>query len=398
MDTNERLEVAQDSARGWAIAVLGLVILTLVWGFIFTFTVYADPLATAYDLSSFQTSSIFSIMTASFFVAGGGLGLLIARLPLRPVVAIVAVGLAVAIAMLQFVSSYAGVIVAFVLVGTTGGTMFVIVTALVPQWFDVYQGRAMGVAMTGNGLGILVLPPAWLWLLERTHLRMAFAVVGGITVASFLLASPLYRRPPGIRAAAATTVDLAWIRKALADRTLRVAIMGFAIMWSWYFVLSADLVDILTSAGIERSVAATAFGIVGGISVVTRILSGSLADRLGLRVTFTTGVGFAAVAVLSLIWVDSLIGMYVVLAVFGFSLGAIATLFSPIILGKFGHENAVAIIGLFTVFESITAFFVPVAVGFLVQVTGGYDLPLVLLAAVTLLGVGLFHWATKPSR
>ena len=393
MEMDTRREAALDSTTAWAIAFLGLLILTLVWGFIFTFTVYADTLATTYGLSSFQTSSVFSIMTAAFFVVGGGLGLLIARLPLRPVVATVAVGLALAFGALQVVSTYLGVIVAFVLIGTTGGTIFVIITALVPQWFDVYQGRAMGVAMTGNGLGVLVLPPVWLWLLERTDLRLAFAIVGGVTVATCLLASLLYRRPPGVRTA--TTVDLAWIRNALANRTFLVAISGFALMWSWYFALSADLVGILTSTGFERSIAATAFGIVGGISVFTRIISGSLADRFGLRAILTVGVGFAAVALLGLIWVDTLARMYITLAVFGFGLGAVATLFSPIILGSFGSENAVAIIGLFTMFEATTAFLVPVGVGALVQLTGGYDLPLAVLAAVSLLGVGMFYWATK---
>lgn len=394
---NDDRNPSLDSAESWVIAVFGMVILTLVWGVIFTFTVYADQLREAYGLSAFRTSAVFSITTAAFFVAGGSLGVVIARFPLRPVVVAVGLLFGLGIGALQFVSSYLGVVVAFGLIGTAGGTTFVIVTALVPQWFDAYQGRATGVAMIGNGLGVLVLPYAWLWLFDRTDVRGAFAVVGGATVAVILAASLFYRRPPGVGPAAKSPIDATWLRSQLADRRFRVALAGFALMWSWYFVLSAGLVEILTTSGIARSVAVTAFGTIGGISVLTRVVSGALADRVGLRSTLTGSVGLAAAAVFALILTETVPAMYVTLAVFGFSLGAIATLFPPVILGKFGPENAVAIVGLFTIAESTTAFLAPVGVDGLVVLTGGHAIPLALLGVVTLVGVGMFHWGTRPA-
>jgi len=383
-----------DSVESWIIATLGSVLLTLVWGMIFTFTVYAGALEGAFGLAPYPTTSVFSVTTGAFFVAGGAMGVVISRLPLRPVVAAVGVGLGAGVGLLQAVTSYWGVVLAFGAIGTAGGTGFVIVTSLVPQWFDVYEGRAMGLAMVGNGLGVLLLPFVWLWLFERTDVRGAFAVVGGLTAGAFLVASLVYRRPPGSAPAAAASIDVDWLRSNLADRQFVLAIVGFSLIWGWYHVLSAGLVDILATSGIARSVAATAFGVLGGISVLTRVVSGALADRLGLRPTLTGSVALAGLAVLALLRTDTHAEMYIVLVAFGFGLGAVATLYSPILIDAFGRENAVAVVGIFTIAEAPSAFLMPIVVDSLAPATGGYTVPLTLVGAATLAGAAMFHWGT----
>ncbi|MFC6873025.1 MFS transporter [Halobellus marinus] len=389
---------ALDSLTSWLIVALGLVILVLDWGLVFTFTVYSEALAEAFGLSGLRVSSVFSITIAVFYIAGGLIGVVIARLPLRPVVATAGGVFAIAIGLLQITGSYLGLAATFALIGMTGGTMFVVVISLVPQWFDQYQGRAMGITMTGNGLGIFVLPPVWVWLLERTDIRGAFVVVGGVTVAVILLASLLYHRPPGQESTHASPMDTTWLRTNLTDLPFLAALAGFALLWSWYFVLSADLVGILTANGIGRTVAATAFGIVGGVSVAARVASGEFADRIGMRVTLTTGVVLASLSMGVLPLVSSPLPMYVLLVLFGVGLGAIAPLFSPIIIERFGPTNATAIVGIFTVAEASTAFSVPIVLNVLTEATGSYAPPLILIGGATLLGAGLFYWGTVPGR
>ncbi|WP_049987465.1 MFS transporter [Halobellus rufus] len=387
-------DTALDSLTSWLVALLGMVLLVLIWGMIFTFTVYSQPIEAAFGLSSLRVSSVFSITTATFYIAGGAIGVVISRAPLRPVVAVSGLVFAIAAGLLEVVSSYPGVLLAFALLGTAGGTIFVVVVSLVPQWFDEYQGRAMGVTMIGNGLGVFVLPPVWVFLLERMSITEAFVVVGWGTAAVILLSSLLYRRPPGVRAAASTPVDTAWLRARLTDRAFLAAIAGFALLWSWYFVLSADFVGILTENGIGRTVAATAFGIVGGISVVTRVAGGAVADRLGLRVTMTAGVVFAAIGMGGLPLATTTLAMYVLLAFFGVGLGVAASLFSPIILERFGATNATAIIGVFTIAEATTAISIPLLLNVLRDLSGGYTVPLVVVTALTLLGAALFYRGT----
>ena len=390
-------ESALDSVTGWLIVGVGVCLLILVWGAIFTFTVYAEELGAAFDLSSFHVSSIFSITTAAFFVAGGTIGVFIAQISLRPVVAAVGVTLGVAVGLLQIVSSYAGLVVVFGLIGAAGGTAFIVVISLVPQWFDVYQGRAMGITLSGSGLGILLLPFVWLWLFERTDIRGAFAVVGGGAVAVVLLASLIYKRPPGTSLDETSPVGVGWVRSRLTDARFQSSVAGFALLWSWYFVLSSELVDVLTVTGVDRTVATAAFGTIGGISVFTRVVSGIIADHIGMRVTLTAGVALAALGLFLLPGADARPLLYATLVVFGIGLGAIAALFSPIIIRQFGPENATAVVGLFTIAEASTAFLAPIGFNALVEVTGGYVLPLLALMCVTLAGAGLFYWGTDPA-
>ncbi|MFD1600914.1 MFS transporter [Halobellus rarus] len=387
---------ALDSLTSWLIVALGVLLLVLVWGIVFTFTVYSQALESAFGLTSLRVSSVFSITTAAFYVAGGAIGVVIARVPLRPVVAAAGVVFATAVALLQVSASYPGLVLAFGLLGTAGGTVFVVVISLVPQWFDEYQGRAMGVTMTGNGLGVFALPPVWLWLLERTSIRGAFVVVGGATVGVILLASLLYRRPPGRRGTDVSPVDSTWLRSNLTDRAFLASLAGFALIWSWYFVLSADFVGILTENGIRRTLAATAFGIVGGVSVAARVASGEFADRIGMRVTLAAGVALAALGMVALPLVTTPLPMYALLVCFGVGLGAVAPLFSPIIIERFGPANATAIVGIFTVAEATTAFSIPIVLNVLTGITGGYAPPLVLIGGLTLLGAWLFYRGTAP--
>ena len=387
---------ALDSLTSWLIVALGVILLVLIWGIVFTFTVYSQALGSAFGLTSLRVSSIFSITTAAFYVAGGAIGVVVARVRLRPVVAVAGAVFAVAVGLVQITASYAGVVLAFGLLGTAGGAMFVVVISLVPQWFEEYQGRAMGITMTGNGLGVFVLPPVWVWLLDRTSIRGAFLVVGGATAAVILLASLLYRRPPGRRGTNVSPVDAAWLRSNLTDPAFLAALAGFALIWSWYFVLSADFVGVLTANGIRRTLAATAFGIVGGVSVAARVASGEFADRIGMRVTLTAGVVLAALGMGALPLVTTPLPMYVLVVCFGVGLGAVAPLFSPIIIERFGPANATAIVGIFTVAEATTAFSIPIALNVLREFTGGYAPPLVLIAGLTLLGAALFYRGTAP--
>jgi len=103
-------EAALDSARGWVIVTLGVCMLTLIWGIVFTFTVYADRLAATFGLTAVQVSSVFSTTSAALLAIGGLFGVFAARVTLRPVLALVAAGLAVSIALLQIADSFAGVV------------------------------------------------------------------------------------------------------------------------------------------------------------------------------------------------------------------------------------------------------------------------------------------------
>jgi MFS family permease len=390
-------EEAIDSTRSWLLVALGVCMLTTIWGTLFTFTVYASRLSEAFGLSGLQGSSLFSITTAVFLISGGVFGVVAARFPLRPVVAAAGVGLAVVAAGVQVVDSYAGVLVVFALLGMAAGTVFIVVVSLVPQWFDAYEGSAMGVTLSGNGLGVLTFPFVWLWLFDHTEFRFAFAAVTGVAALVVLVLSLIYRRPPG-GSIDAPDVDSEWLRWRVGDRRFLVATIGYALLWAWYYVLSSQIVDILTTNGIDATVAAGAFGIVGGVSIVARVGGGFVGDRVGQRDVFAACVILAAACVVVLPVIGSRLPLYVVLVGFGIGNGTLAALWSPIVLNRFGTENATATVGLLNTAIAGSAFLAPLAVSALHGITGSYTSPLVALGVVTVAGVALFYWGTASEQ
>jgi MFS family permease len=156
-------------------------------------------------------------------------------------------------------------------------------------------------------------------------------------------------------------------------------------------------VDILAEAGIARTVAATAFGLVGGVSVVSRVASGGVADLVGARVTFASGVVVAAAGLVVLAFTATPVTMYASLVTFGAGLGAIAALYAPIVIRAFGRENATAVTGVFTFCSATAGFLAPLVVDALAAVVGSYTLPLVSLGAFTVVGAWLFYWGTDPT-
>ncbi|MBV0926009.1 MFS transporter [Halomicroarcula limicola] len=393
-ETSTAREEALDSAQGWLIVGLGICLLTAIWGAVFTFTVYADRLAATFGLSSLQVSSVFSITTAFFLLIGGLFGVFAARFSLRPILAAVGVGLVAATALLQIVTSYAGVVVAFALLGTAGGTAFTIVVSLAPQWFDIHEGLATSVTMTGIGLGPLLLPFVWLRLFDRTSLRPAFAIVIGVTAVLVFVSSLVYHRPPR-ESQSAATVDTAWLRARIGDRRFLSTALGFALAFSWYYVLSAHLVEILTANGIDVRVAAAGLSVIGGVSVFTRIGGGIVGDRVGQRETFVASVVLAGLCTFAFPFARSNLLLYLVLFGFGVALGPLASLWSPIILTRFGSENATATVGLINIAVAGSAFLAPLVVSAIRNATGGSVLPFVVLGASIVLGAGLFHWGTN---
>ncbi|MFC4986577.1 MFS transporter [Saliphagus infecundisoli] len=372
--------------------------LTMIWGTVFTFTVYADQLAAAFALTALQVSSVFSITAAVFLTVGGIFGIFAARFSLRPVLVLIGFGLAMTVVLLQVVDSYLGVVTTFTLLGTAGGTAFTVIVSLAPQWFETHQGLATSITMTGVGFGPLVLPFAWLWLLDGTGFRTAFAVVVGVTTLVVLVSSLVYRRPID-RSKNARPVDGTWLRARVGDPRFQSAAIGFPLVFVWFHVLSAHLVDILTTNSIGLEVAAVGISVISGVSVVSRIGGGFVGDRLGQRETFLTSVGLASVCAIVLPFArSSLLVVVVVLAGFGVALGPLASLWSPIILTRFGHENATATVGLLNITMGGFAFVVPLAIGMLYRVTGGYAVPLVTLGVGTVLGGVLFRWGTNGRR
>jgi MFS family permease len=385
-----------DSRYGWVIVGMSFALLFFIWGIVFTFTVYSGAFTGEFDLSRVAASTVYSTGLLGFFVGGGVTGIVTAFVRLRPVLVVTAGLLAVGLVVFQAVTTFAGLALAFVCMGTAMGGTFVLVLGLVPQWFERRSGLAMGLTQAGAGSGLLVMPLAWRWLLARTELQVAFLGVGGVLLVLVLVAATVFRRPQEYTTddgSVVSVVDREWLLGTLDQWRFWAAFAGLGLIFTWYFVLSDQLVDVLTAADIGVGIASAAFGLIGGVSIVSRVGSGIVADWQTPRVTLAICTGLVVVGNLLLLQRSVPVLMYAAIGCFGIGYGGIAALYSPILVRSFSPENAATVIGLFVLSEGLFGFVTPPAASLLVGIYG-YDALLVAIAVLTALGSLSFWFGT----
>jgi len=155
----------------------------------------------------------------------------------------------------------------------------------IAAWFDRRRGLALGIAMSGVGLGGFVMPQLAQVLIDRVGWRGAYPLLGLLTLAiAFPLVALWIREPrPGEgERRAVTMADLPGLTARDAARTRHFWLMGAA-----FFLVAiaingtvAHVVPLLTDHGISAASAAATMGIFGLATMIGRLLAGYLVDRI----------------------------------------------------------------------------------------------------------------------
>ncbi|WP_206335431.1 MFS transporter [Natronolimnobius sp. AArcel1] len=360
-----------------------------------SYGVFHQPFSDAFGISPVAMSTVFSVMLFAFFIGSGLIGIASTRLPAR-VVLLACAGATAAIAPALYVTeSYLGLVAVFAVLGLALGTVFVLLASVVPRWFDERRGVATGLIFVGNGLGLTVLPPIWQAAIETVGVRQGFLVVMGVTAAAFALAGLTCRRP---RWADQTTESfrgvLEWVRGLAGSRTFQLLFVGMSLAFAWYQLLAAYAIDYFAARGMTEAAASVAFGLIGGVSIISRIGGGYVADVVGSRRAFLASLGCAAVGVVLLL-VPGWVALGVAIIVTGLGLGGSATLYIPVLMEIFDPKRDTAIIGIFNVAGGVGALAMPPLGTASVAYTGSYTVALALTVGVVLTGFWLIAMGTR---
>jgi predicted MFS family arabinose efflux permease len=269
--------------------------------------------------------------------------------------------------------------------GTLGlalGTVVVLVASVVPRWFETRRGAATGLIFVGNGLGLFALPPVWQFALTEVGVRRAFVFIISTTAVTFFLSALVCRRPGWVEQSSATAGELlGWLGRLGRTRTFQLLFVGMELAFAWYQLLAAYAVELFTARGLAESTASAAFGLIGGVSIVSRIGGGYLGDRIGTRRAFLAS--FCCVgAGLVFLFAPAMPVLLVAIVMLGLGLGGVATLYIPLLMGVFSPEKDTAVIGVFNVAGGIGALAMPLLGTAAVEYTGGFTAALYLTVAI----------------
>jgi MFS family permease len=363
-----------------------------------SYGILRQPLSEAFAIPPLSLSTVFSVMLFTFFIGSGVIGVIAVRLPARGVLLTCAIATGALAPSLYLVDSYLGLVIVFAVLGLALGTVFVLLASIVPRWFDERRGAATGLIFVGNGFGLFVLPPLWQLSLARFGVQRGFLAIMSATTVAFLLVGIICRRPHWASQSTATAGELlAWVGQLIGTRTFQLLFVGMGLAFAWYQLLAAYAIDLFGARGLTEAGASTAFGLIGGFSIISRIGGGYLADRIGSRRAFLGSLICAGIGI-ALLVAPPIPVVAVSVFLIGLGLGGSATLYVPVLMKVFPPEKDTAVIGVFNVAGGIGSLAMPPLGTASVAYTDGYTVAILLTFVVTVGAFWLIVAGTADSR
>jgi MFS family permease len=361
--------------------------------FVYTFSVFVKPLATEFGWSREAISGGFAIAAVTLGLVSPLLGRWIdsfgPRRIILPCMSIYICGVA-SLALLR--SSVWQFYVTCFLLGLVGnGAAHLAYSRSISSWFQRRLGTALAFVMVGAGLGSMILPVIAQFVITHSGWRAAYATLAGV---AFLLGLPLSwryireRGEAGRQAAPMVHSGATWQQG--------VRSLPFWVVTAILFVSSISmngaithLSALLTDRGITPKDAALCAAILGGSSLLGRIVVGALLDRFfGPRVALGINL-LTALGIFLLARADSFAAGGVAVALIGIGAGGEAAIAPYLLTRYFGLRAFSTLYGLIWTFYAAAGAIGPVILGRAFDVTGSYASLLALLATMLAIGSAL---------
>lgn len=402
--------LARRSARhGWRVVAGAFAVMFAAFGCTYSFSAFFAPLQESFGASRGALSWVFSIAICLYFVIGAVSGPLADRLGPRGMALFGTAAIGVGLMLAAQAQALWQVYLAFGAgIGIGVGFAYVPSVGAVQRWFVRRRGFASGVAVSGIGLGTLVMPKLAEWLIDaqgwQTAYRLLglFAIIGGGGAALLIDGAPErhgFAPDGGVRSAAvaAPPPDGMELGEAIRSRPfLLLYLASFAVSLG-LFMPFVHLAPFAEDRGVPHATAVTLFTLVGVGSTFGRFALGGIADRLGRRRALAAM--YLGIALMFAWWLAAREVWQIALFafVFGTCYGGFVALSPALIVDYFGGRNASGIIGLSYTSVALGTLAGPPLAGYAFDLLGSYTLPIAGSAAATLVSVALVALTPEPA-
>lgn len=352
--------------------------------FVYTFSVFVKPLSGQFGWNREEISAGFAIAAVTLGLASPALGRLIDRFGPRRIILpcmTVYVGAIFSLAFLRF-GLWQFYLACFVLGAVGNGAAHLAYSRSISTWFDRRLGTALSFVMVGAGLGAMILPVVAQGVITRSGWRVAYASLGGIAL---LLGLPLSWRY--IRERGASQRKSAPVAHAGKSWQEGLRSSPFWIVTAILFVSSismngaiTQLSALLTDRGLTTARAALCASILGGTSLLGRVVVGWLLDRFfGPYVALAIN-GITALGIFMLARADGFVAGALAAGLIGIGAGGEAAITPYLLTRYFGLRAFSTLYGFTWTFYAAAGAIGPVILGRAFDLTGSYVSLLTVLA------------------
>jgi len=257
---------------------------------LFSFGVFIKPLETEFGWDRGALSSALALCAICSAISLPFVGVLMDRFGVKPVMLTSIVVFAVNIAAISLSTTLVTFILLTGLTGITGvGQGPTGYVKSISSYFDSRRGVALGLAVSGTGVGNAFLPQYAQWLISHVGWRFAYV---GLSLALIIIAVPailIFVREPSdspmarVRRVNVESVgDLPGlsIRQALTSRTFWVLITAVILVSTVVNGCVVHTVSLLTDRGWSPQAAAGIMVWAGLASLIGRLIAGYLLDKV----------------------------------------------------------------------------------------------------------------------
>jgi predicted MFS family arabinose efflux permease len=280
---------------GWW--VLGACLIGLAFGYsnaaYLSFGLFVLPLSEGFGWGRGDISVGSTIMSLSVAALAPVAGVLIDRFGPRRVLLPSVVLFATVLASMYFLTPNIWhfyvmcVLIAITAVCTAPATY----ARVIVNWFDRRRGLALGIALTGIGLGATMVPPLVQRVTAEWGWRSAYVALAACVLATLPVLALLMRDDPRELGLAPDNDPIVpdtsggaitgfTAREALRRPTFWLMVFSFVIFGAYTLGTVVHLVPLLVDRGLDRATAALAASSLGFALIAGRLAAGYLLDRL----------------------------------------------------------------------------------------------------------------------
>ena len=394
---------------GWFV-VAGTFAVTFVgFGAAYSFSAFLVSLQHDFDASRGSVSLVFSLAGFLYFALGVVSGPLADRWGVRWFAVIGMVVTAAGLALASMAQSLTEVYAAYGLgVGLGVGCSYVPAVGAVQRWFFRRRGFASGLAVSGIGVGTLVVPPFAAYLIAAFGWRAAYLTLGVFALVvgaglAFLIDDDPRRRglgPDGDVVPADTPSPQAAgadVGKAIRSPRFIGLYAACFICAFGLFVPFVHLVPYALDHGIAQNSAVLLLGAIGVGSTAGRFLLGGLADRLGRPLSFL--MMFLGIGLSFVIWAvsTSFLPLAVFALVYGVFYGGFVALAPAVVIDYFGGRNAGSLIGILYTSVAFGTLVGPTFAGYAYDISHSYLLPILISVGANFVAAAILAATAKTA-
>ncbi|MFC2033506.1 MFS transporter [Chloroflexota bacterium] len=392
---------------GYIIVAAGLIIMLVIQGAFTSFGVFFNPIISEFG---WLRATISGAPSIAFVFMGVGyiiMGALSDRFSPRIALTVGALTFGAGYLLMSQLGAVWQLYLFYPLVGMGVSASDVVILSTIVRWFVKKRGIMTGITKTGTGLGILIMPLLTSYFVANYGWRSSYIILGilvmviTITVSQFLRRTPeqMGLLPDGELKMVESYSDMAStglsFAEAVRTRQLWMTCAAVLTMFCSSQIIVVHIIPHAIDNGIPELSAAGIMSIIGGTSILGRIVMGYANDRIGSRLALTICCIIFVVSFIWLLWAKELWMLYLFALVYGFGHGGLFAIVSPLVATMFGTRSHGTLLGIVFCCAQTAGAIGPLLAGYIFDVTGSYQIAFFILIALSVIGL-MISSALRP--